>query len=559
MHGTIGTTFVVHGLLAPVRRFFSELAEFAHAILLLPVWRYALTFVSAYTTCRGLMLLYNVFGADSGTSAGALNILIPIALAGAVHSAIFWGLTNWAHTRRSSFLGIVLVLQLVAILTSYGCHWITMRGGDFTAGLYLTAQTGTERGIRTFTESYSAVGEQMEALAKEASQKAGLEASTGTSCGTEAGDGKGPRYDLRMADQATFSSLNSDLISRRKRLEQLVERVDKLAAGSADDAVAKLPELRRVVNEVKSSFESDPIIEQIRKIAEARIQKGRAPIEIPPAKRGKSGQTHMSCFDAELERRLEGVLTAIRNLKPLAEVVVPDAREPHVGFALALQRLLRRIGGIDLSVPTREALKQDRVRTLANQSNAADDMLWQNLSPLFIAVSIELLLTLLFRLTGGGVQQHPGLGSLRNFLSQPNENVFAKVWSALGGGTDPLALRRLLNKHAKFARRKVWIFVPLYADEPDYWALHSLMELLVEFRLAKPVFAGTGLVLRTLYMTGWERSRTARIAGYGAARVYTMSASEYLVFTLDASRSSPPSPLQPLPYAAHAIEPSGVL
>src|SRR3954471_2541813 len=105
MQGNIGSSSLVSTLLGPVRNFLAEVAEAAHAVLLLPLWRFALTFVSAYTTCRGMMLLYNVFGADGGSaSMGALNIMIPLALAVAVHSAIFWGLTNWAHPRRSSFL-----------------------------------------------------------------------------------------------------------------------------------------------------------------------------------------------------------------------------------------------------------------------------------------------------------------------------------------------------------------------------------------------------------------------------------------------------------------------
>jgi hypothetical protein len=41
------------------------------------------------------------------------------------------------------------------------------------------------------------------------------------------------------------------------------------------------------------------------------------------------------------ERRSHGCRTAIRNLKPIPNMAVPDARDPHVGFALALQRLFK--------------------------------------------------------------------------------------------------------------------------------------------------------------------------------------------------------------------------
>jgi hypothetical protein len=66
------------------------------------------------------------------------------------------------------------------------------------------------------------------------------------------------------------------------------EHVEKLNAVTADDAVAKRPELRRLVSEVRASYEADPVIEQIRKVAEARILKGKGPVEIPAANAGKA-------------------------------------------------------------------------------------------------------------------------------------------------------------------------------------------------------------------------------------------------------------------------------
>lgn len=221
----------------------------------LTVWRVALTIVSGWTTLVGMMLLYDVFGYDhGGGSIGLLRFVIPISMAGAIHAAIFWALDRWVTMRRRHyFWAIALPLQMLAVGASYGTHWTHMRGASETVGEYLGAQTAIIRGIRSFVQSYQSMAAATASLADHSEKQAKVEAETGTSCGSHAGAGKGPRHNLRMTDRATFSGFNAEISRRRKALEDLVERAEKATAATANDAIGRLGDLRRIVNEAKAS------------------------------------------------------------------------------------------------------------------------------------------------------------------------------------------------------------------------------------------------------------------------------------------------------------------
>lgn len=536
MHGTITDRLPYRSLLQRARELVPAAVQVLHDFLSLPIWRVGLTIVSMVTTTYGLMLLYDTLGGDNHGkgSIGFLRFVIPISVGGALHAAIFWSLTQWVATRRAKYFFVVAFpLQVVAILASFGTHWVHMNGGGATTQAFVVAQTSAERGVRVFAASYEAVATLMAALAEHSKARALVEEKGGgTSCGTVAGDGRGPRYDLRMNDRATFTSLNAEVAAKKKDVDELVNRAAALTAGSPDEAMERVTSLRSLVSEAKARFESDPLLDQVRRTAEARILAGKGPIAVPAAKRGKKGENNFTCFDAELERRLEAVLGAIKNIKPLPEVEVLDYRDPRTGFPFALWRLAKMIGAPDFSLPTRESLRADRQRALAQKSAVPQDRNWSDITPFAVATAIEGLLALLFLLGRGTLPLHPGIDHLEGLLKRSNARVFDRIWRALGGSQDLDAIRRALDNHSKFEGANAWIFVPLYGDDKDARVLHNVMEIMVGVGLARRMYTGRGLVSRW-HMRGWDPARRASIQNE-AVRIYRVSATEYMAFILDA-------------------------
>lgn len=536
VHGTINIGQQPRGVMQRAEALVLSVVQMLHHLLALPVWRVALTIVSFITTTYGLMLLYDTLGVtDHGKgSIGFLRYLIPISVAGALHAAIFWSLTQWVTTRLAKYFFIIAFpLQVGAVGASFGTHWVHMNGGGATTEAFVMAETSTERGIRAFATSDDVVTTQTAALAQYSTAQALIEEKGGgRSCGGIAGDGKGPRYDLRMADRATFTSLNTEIAARKSQVDELVKRATTLTAGSADEAMARLASLRSLVSEAKARFESDPLLEQIRKVAEARILMGKGPIAIPPSKRGKKRETQFTCFDAELERRLDAVITAIKGLKALPEVNVPDYRDPRTGFPFALGRLAQMITTFDFSLPTRESLKAERIRALGSRNAAQAERGWSDLTPLSVAAAIELLLALLFLLGRGTLPRHPGMERLVELLARANVAVFDRIWQALGGSEDPNAVRNALDSYSKFENRYNWVLVPLYGNDHETQVLHRVMEVMAEVGLARRAYTGRGIMARW-YMRGWDPIRRERVAKQ-AVRIYRMSATEYMAFILDA-------------------------
>lgn len=510
--------------------------QIIHDLFTLSIWRLGLTVVSFVTTTYGLMLLYDTLG-GSGHGKGSIGILrylIPIAFSGALHASIYHVLTQWVATRRRKFIILAAFTQVLAILGSFGTHWVHMAAGDATTKAYVTVESAAEQGIRASAASYSAVAANMGALSEYSKAQALVEEKeNGTSCGAAAGSGKGPRYQLRMADRATFTGFNSDVATRKEKVDKLVERVAALTAGSADEAMARVATLRSLVNEAKAEFDADPLLDQVRKAAETRIVLGKGPIPIASSKRGKKGEKAFTCYDAELERRLEAVLAAIKSVKPLPEVMVPDYRDPTTGVPFALQRLFRLVStSFEIPRPSREKLTADRIHSLRAQTTTGTEQHLGDIVPLVVASGIELALAFLFYLSRNTFARHPGVDQIAAVVDRNDTPVFDRIWEALGGGQDPEAVYRALDVHSKYEGRHTWVFVPLYGENREARVLHRVMELMTEAGMARRVYTGRGFMARW-YMRGWDPVRHNLMAK-AAVRIYRLSATEYLAFILDA-------------------------
>jgi hypothetical protein len=534
MHGTLNDNDPRFGTRQRVRAFVSAVEQFAHDLLDPSIWRISLTFVSFITTTYGLMLLYNTFAGGSHGSLWFLRFMVPIAFGGALHTAIFYFLTQWSTTgRRKYFWLCALPLQVLAILASFGTHWVGMSGASTTVSAYQQVLDSTERGIIGFDTSYTTMANALAAAAAHSNAEALVEENGGgNTCGDHAGNGQGSRYALRMSDHDSFSGFDKEISARKTQVDQFVQRAQALNAASADQAMAQLSKLRTLVNEAKARFESDPLLDQLRKAAEARILLGNGPIEIAATKRGRSVPKYFTCHDTELQRRLEAVIAAITAIKPLPDVSVPDYRDPDTGFPFALWRLAHIVGTLNFSLPSRESLAAHRIRTLEGHNSPQQQPDWRDITPLVIAAAIELALALLFCVGRNPFTPHPGTMELERAAMRQHAAVFDRLWLALGGSADPDAVRRTIDAHSKFEGNKSWIFVPLYGEDNDTRVLHAVMEMLVAANMARRIFTGRGLMARW-YMRGWDPARRARVSKQ-AVRIYRMSAKEYLAFTIDA-------------------------
>lgn len=511
-----------------------QIIRLAHFLSSLTTWRVILTLVSGATTLLGMMLLYDFFGSGHGAgSVGFLRYIIPVSLAGSIHAAIFWALDHWATLRRPKYLLIAVPLQILAVVASYGTHWTHMRGGSVTVDEFVSSQTTIVRGIRNFAQSYLAMANETAELAAHSEAQAKIEAETGKSCGTNAKVGKGPRYELRMADRDTYSSFNTEIGARAKQLNELVDRAEKANARSADEAINLVSDLRRIVNETKT-FEADPLLAQLKQSVQKRLLKSKSPIEISPLSRAKQSAATFSCPDAALDRRLVAVLDAITALKPVAEVDVKDARDPRVGFAIALRRLATSVFGAKLLPLSRDEQTRVRRDELALKSGAQEGLRSEDIAPLIVAVVIEAALTLLFAVGGGSLPTHPGLIELADVINRRRQQVFDKIWVALGGTCEPGAVRRVISRFAKFEGTSALVVVPVYSGESDVQLLHDLMVVLASprVRLAKCIYSGRHLA--SLFTFGWTTAQRENALNHGAVRIYRMSGVDYLALILDA-------------------------
>lgn len=503
----------------------------------LELWRLIMVCVSGLTTFIGMVLLYDSVGSDHGNAlVGSLRYVIPPAFAGTLHVMIYYALERGAALRSWKYTLLAVPFQLIAVFGSFGAHWTHMRGNNYTIGEFEGEQTGIVRGIREFVQSYQAMAAATARLADHSILAAKNESEgPGNSCGVTVGTGQGPRFELRMSDRDTFSAFNRDIADRVKQLMALAERAERLSAGSADAAVSRQSELRRIVDQAKT-FEADPLLRELRESAVARVQKGRGTIQVPSQRREKIES--FTCLDTVLEHHLSTVIDAIDGLKKVPEAEFKNATDVRVGATLAWGRLLNSVFG-------GQSLLLEHVGEWFGWSQrsgggiaTAEKLNEEDLGPLFVAFAVEAALSLLFSFRRGALPNHPGLSELRRLVSEGRDQTFDAVWAALGGNEARGAVREVISRFTKFAGQSALVVVPVYSHDPAVRLLHQLMHVLIHVELANAV--STGWFLKPLLGLGWTKFHRLSALNNGAVRVYRMSAADYLALVLDAVPGNDP-------------------
>lgn len=428
-----------------------------------------------------------------------------------------------------------------------------MRGDSVTVEEFKAAQTDVVRPLESFKESNEYLASQSAALAHYSEEEAKIEAEKGTSCGTSAGAKKGPRYALRMEDRDIFADLDKRITERRSEITALVDSAESLTAQSADQAIQHRPDLLRIIDKAKA-LQSDPLLAELKSVVQQRLLKGRGPIAIPMSMRFKGGPHTFTCPDATLDAHLNALIAAIDGVKPVPDVDFKDARNPQVGFALALKRLDTSLFGWKLLPPTHAELVTEREAALSSRAKSAEGLQGEDIAPLVVAIVIEAGLTLLFSIDGGTLPMHPGLKELEELVARKRKQVFDLVWTAFGGDKERGAARRAVSRFTKFEGSSALVIVPIYSERDDVQLLHHLMTVVTHVHLARRIY--TGQSLAHLFTIGWTKALRANALGEGAVRVYRMSAVDYLALLLDAIGASstpnaedggaPPSP-SPVP------------
>ena len=434
-------------------------------------------------------------------------------------------------TRRHWLLAVAVPLQILAIGASYGTHWVHMRGSSEALGSYVATLNSVDRGLRSFQQSYQAIASATNALDEHSEERAKTEAKSGNSCGVKVDSGEGPRHALRMSDRDIYREFNQEVGKRQKELEALIARLGKADANSAEEAMTKLGEVRRIVNQAKP-FETDPLLVRLRQTAQQRLVVGRGAIDIAPAKRGKSGAASFTCPDAALERHLSAVIDSIAALKPVPEVRFEDSRDPRVGFTIAMRRLAGAVMGTSIFPQGRLEQKAQRSSQLAGSAAMQEGLRNEDVMPLVFATVIELALTLLFMIRGGTLPSHPGLDELAKLARRQSARVFDMVWASLGGGRAPGAVCEALQQFIKFEGRNVLVIMPVYSNSRDARCAHSLMLIMVGIGMANRFYSGR--LLKFFITVGWPKHLRGHATAQGTVHVYRMSYTDYLAFILDA-------------------------
>jgi hypothetical protein len=478
--------------------------------------------LSFFMSMFGLMMLYDLAGGEKvSTQMAIARLAIPFIGAGAVHVLIFAALRRWRGSRRLRvFFGAVLPLQALAVLVSYGAHWTHFNGTEATLVSYAVALTKADRGVRTFVQSFDYLERQTAALDAHSERQATTEAKDGGTCGGSSGDGRGPRYELRMSDRETFAGFSKDLAARQTQFGELAKSIAALSAKDADAAVRGFAELRRIVDEAKA-LESDPLPQQIRRVVEARIVLGRSEIPIPPNRRGKSGHPTFTCFDPILEQRGQAVAEAVKALKPMPELEFVDARNPRTGFALAIGRLYHR---------AHDALF---ARKSARPADAGEEVeTGRDVPPLLTASLLETMLVLLFMLRSG-LPHHSGGNDIRDALDDEADPVFDDLWARLAGDAGGSS-RDAVYAHGKITPFGFYVFAPVDGARPEANAMHQMMEVLSFAGLVNLAYVDPQGLTRRWLMRDMRPDRIARLTAGETLLVYKMTRAAFYSLVLEA-------------------------
>lgn len=282
----------------------------------------------------------------------ALTLLMYLALRETVAIGSHW-------PQRLITLPLYLFLALWSIGFGYGFWWSLIAGGEATRTSLAGLQEDARDASSTVAARLDAVKIQLDSVVSWSESQMQREETSGGSCGTRSGAGRGPLYNARQSVRDGVASLrdsiaNSWLAPIQGDIESLRQSASGLDAGTTAE---RQKQFEKMASDIRGRARSIAArSNELGKSTAAEMRALSAVVSIPPGKPG------FSCYDPTLAQRLtqaadQAAEPAVLNLRDAAFTEGP------AGVANAVKNLWSNIGTYLVSIPA--AFTQDRDATAA--------------------------------------------------------------------------------------------------------------------------------------------------------------------------------------------------
>jgi len=312
-----------------------------------------LLFLSGYATWHG-MRDFIIGVSDTPTEAGSMSIPNDVLVIGVVVALTF---LMWLALRETFGAGrdfgdriIMFVLYAFLALWSigfgYGFWWSLISGSEATRTGLSGLQEDARDASAVVAARLDAVRSQLDNVVSWSEGQMAREETSGGSCGTASGAGRGPLYNARRGVRDSVATLRDGMV--RSWLEPVQAEVEQLRQSAQSLAGQSLEERQRNFETMASQIRGSArnIAARSNELGKSTAAEMRALAESVSVAPGQPG---FSCYDPTLAQRL---IQAADQANQPAEVKLRDAAfsEGPAGVANAVKNLWRNIGAYGYSL-----------------------------------------------------------------------------------------------------------------------------------------------------------------------------------------------------------------
>ncbi len=308
-----------------------------------------LLLISGYATWHGMRdFIIGVSGSGSHDSSGGLSIpndLLVVIVVAALTFLMWLALreTFGSHrrlTERLITIPLYLFLALWSIGFGYGFWWSLIAGEEATRSGLAGLQEDARDASSAIAARLDAVRAQLDSVVSWSETQMAREESSGGSCGTTSGAGRGPLYNARRGVRDSVTTLRDGMV--RSWLNPVQAEVDRLRQNAAAGEGSSLVERQRQFEARAAAIrgEARSIAARSNELGKSTATEMRAlasSVAIAP------GQAGFSCYDPTLAERL--TQAAAQADRP-AELTLREAafNEGPAGVANAVKKLWANVG-----------------------------------------------------------------------------------------------------------------------------------------------------------------------------------------------------------------------
>lgn len=312
-----------------------------------------LLFLSGYATWHG-MRDFIIGVSDTPTDPGSMSIPNDVLVIGVVVALTF---LMWLALRETFGAGrdfsdraIMFVLYVFLAIWSigfgYGFWWSLISGTEATRTGLSGLQEDARDASAVVAARLEAVRSQLDNVVTWSDSQMAREETSGGSCGTPSGAGRGPLYNARQSVRDSVATLRDGMV--RSWLEPVQAEVEQLKEAAQSLAGSSIEERQRNFEQMASQIRGSArnIAARSNELGKSTAGEMRALAESVSVAPGQPG---FSCYDPTLAQRLT---QAADQADQPAEVALRDASfsEGPAGVANAVKNLWKNIGAYGYSL-----------------------------------------------------------------------------------------------------------------------------------------------------------------------------------------------------------------